>query len=538
MIRSGSLKRGMLLVTMVVTTLTSLAVFAVFSVIQHQELRALLIERLEQHAQLLATNVKQQIVHHDNDWHDSHLQTLIDADFIQTVHLYRYTENDTELSFFSSYNRPGMSPIPSRADRIDTLREAVVRQYSAELAIPLVADDNEQIGYLFVRASISELRRHIQIAMLSAFALALLTLIVTYIATSLLSRYFTRPVNRIISTMQQVARTKDYSLRVSSSELIELDMLAHNFNTMLDRVQQYLRQQQKAEQYAHQLNSELEQQVQDRTNALRNANQELLDTLEQLHQHQGRQVEAQKMSSLSELVAGISHEVNTPIGLAITSGSMLQEKLAALDARMQSEELTSSELQQFLQTATENASMVNRNLRRAADLVDNFKMLAIEHAGEDPTEVDLQALFEDIVTSCLTTLDPVQHVKTSVRCDITNPVRVKVGVWQQILASLLENSLIHGFAQREEGHIEITISHHVERLRVVYKDDGCGVPADILRRIFDPFVTSKRGSGNSGLGMHLIYNLVSHTLDGSIRCHSQPEQGFEVVIEYPLDITN
>ncbi|MGX5913291.1 ATP-binding protein [Aliidiomarina sp. Khilg15.8] len=538
MIRSGSLKRGLLLVTMVVTTLTSLTVFSIFSAIQYHELRALLVERLEQHALLLATNVKQQITHHDDDWHDSYLEALIDADFVQTVHLYRYAEDDAELSFFSSYNRAGMSAIPSRLDQISQLEEVEIRQYSAEIAVPLVTGNDEQLGYLFVRASISELHRHIQVSMLSAFGLVLITLIITFIATSLLSRYFTRPLNRIITTMQQVARTKDYSLRVKSSELVELDMLAHNFNTMLDRVQQYLRQQRKAESYAHQLNSELEQQVQDRTNALRNANQELLDTLEQLHQHQGRQVEAQKMSSLSELVAGISHEVNTPIGLAITSGSMLQEKLAALDARMQSEELTSNELQQFLQTATENATMVNRNLRRAADLVDNFKMLAIEHAGEDPTDVDLQALFEDIIASCLATLNASQHIHSAVHCDFADPVSVKVGVWQQILASLLENSVIHGFAQRDEGHVEISITRHLDRLRVTYKDDGCGVPADILRRIFDPFVTSKRGSGNSGLGMHLIYNLVSHTLDGSIRCHSQPDQGFEVVIECPLDITN
>lgn len=538
MVRSSSIKRGLMVVTMLVATLASLSVFAIFSTIQYHEMRGLLIERLEQHAQLLATNVKQQIAHHEDDWHDSYFDALIDADFIHTVHLYRYAESDNELTFFTSYNRAGMSAISSRADQIDQLREVRIRQYAAELAVPLVTDDGEALGYLFVRGSISELHRHIQIAMFSAFVLILLTLLITFIATSVLSRYFTRPLDRIISTMQQVARTKDYSLRVKPSKLVELDMLAHNFNTMLDRVQQYLRQRQKAESYAHQLNSELEQQVQDRTNALRNANQELLDTLEQLHQHQGRQVEVQKMSSLSELVAGISHEVNTPIGLAITAGSVLQEKIAALDNRMQEKTLGSDELQQSIQALTENTTMVNRNLRRAADLVDNFKKLAIEHAGENPTQVDLQALFEDICASCLATLEATDQVQVTVRCHVETLVNVKVGVWQQLLASLLENSLIHGFSQREQGHIDITISRQQERLRVVYKDNGCGVPADILRRIFDPFVTSKRGSGNSGLGMHLVYNLVSHTLDGTISCHSQPEQGFEVVIECPLDITN
>lgn len=538
MVRSGSLKRGLMLVTMLVATVASLAVFAIFSTIQYHELRSLLTERVEQHAQLLATNVKQQMAHHQDEWHDSYLEALIDADFVQTVHVYLYPEADGELSFFTSYNRAGTSAIPSRADQINQLRDVKTRNYSAELAVPVISATDERLGYLFMRADMSELHRHVQISMLSAFILVLLVLFITFVATNLLSRYFTRPLNRIIGTMQQVARTKDYSLRVKPSELVELDMLAHNFNTMLDRVQQYLRQRQKAESYAHQLNAELEQQVQDRTNALRNANQELLDTLEQLHQHQGRQVEEQKMSSLSELVAGISHEVNTPIGLAITSGSMLQEKLAALESRMQSGELTNSDLQQFLQTATENATMVNRNLRRAADLVDNFKLLAIEHAGENPTDVDMQALFEDIIASCLATIGASQTIHTDVHSDLTEPVSVKVGVWQQILASLLENSIIHGFVQRDEGRVSVSISRQQDRLRIVYQDDGCGVPADILRRIFDPFVTSKRGSGNSGLGMHLIYNLVSHTLDGTVSCHSQPDQGFEVVIESPLDITN
>ena len=521
----SSVRKGLLITTACITCVTSLSAFIIYAWFSFHQQQRQLESRVTDQAQALAINVAQQIAQHGETWQDDFPALINYSDFVVNAHVYTYT-SDGNLNFLTSYNRPGVAPIASREDAFTDLR---LGSQGIDIMFPFFAPQsvfaNTEIrpqGYVFIRADAQPLRDTLQFHTVVAFFVIVLAILLSLFLAAVLSRFFTRPLHEMIDVTAQVARTRDYHLRVPHSPFAELDMLGRNFNTVLERIEQFIRQQKKAEAATAQMTAELEQQVQERTTALRNANQELLETLEQLHQHQGRQVEAQKMSSLSELVAGISHEINTPLGMAVTAASMIDNSIQQLPESHQVK-------------LAQQLAIVQRNLTRSVELINNFKKLAIEHAGEEASAVEFGQMLDDIVTSARTYVEGGKHVDVQIQCDLKKPILAKVGIWHQLILSLFENSVLHGFASMETGRVELIVSEQDDQLQFIYRDNGAGVPADILRRIFDPFVTSKRGKGNSGLGMHLVYNLVTHTLDGTISCHSVPEEGFEVIIQCPFD---
>lgn len=524
----SSVRKGLLITTACITCVTSLSAFIMYAWFSFHQQQAQLESRVTDQAQGLAMSVAQQMGQYGESWQDAFPALVNYSDFVVNAHVYTYTSDGT-LNFSTSYNRPGVTPIASREEAFTDLRQARLGSQGIDIMFPFFAPDlaleNTEIrpqGYVFIRADAQPLRDTLQFHTVVAFFVIVLAILLSLLLAALLSRFFTRPLHEMINITAQVARTRDYHLRVPRSPFAELDMLGRNFNTVLERIEQFIHQQKKAEAATAQMTAELEQQVQERTNALRNANQELLETLEQLHQHQGRQVEAQKMSSLSELVAGISHEINTPLGMAVTAASMLDNTIQQVPESHQAE-------------LVQQLAIVQRNLTRSVELINNFKKLAIEHAGEEASAVEFGQMLDDIVTSARTYVEGSKHIEVQIQCDLKKPILAKVGIWHQLILSLFENSVLHGFAGADTGKVELIVTGEDGELQLIYKDNGAGVPADILRRIFDPFVTSKRGKGNSGLGMHLVYNLVTHTLDGTISCHSVPEEGFEVIIQCPFD---
>lgn len=535
----GTLRKGLLLTTASISAVVCVLCVGVLGYLHHQQLQHQLTARVVDASHALASNLSTALQGESDAWMTPFNPAQGGFEGALNVHVYGY-QAQGNLEFVTSYNRPGTPPVASRLERLTASAidseaaaqsvdgVAITRQgidYIAVIPAPQTdANANPQetpLGYLFVRADPSPLlqaTRYIAFAIIVAVALAI---VLSVFLATLLSRFFTRPLMALNSAAAEIARTRNYSQRLPRQRFHELDMLAYNFNTVLERVEQYISQRQRAELATNELNRELEQQVQDRTNALRNANQELLETLEQLHRHQGRQVEAQKMSSLSELVAGISHEINTPLGMAVTAASMLDDSLGE---------------RSDIAAANEQLAIVQRNLTRAVELINNFRKMAIEHTAEETVAIDFAELLEDIAASAKVYVDNAAGVQIGVTCDLERPVLAKVGVWQQLITSLIENSVTHGFTPAHETP-SISIDVNVvtgDSVRIQYQDNGAGVAPDILRRIFDPFVTTKRGQGNSGLGMHLVYNLVTHTLDGSIHCDSELDNGFSVTIECPF----
>lgn len=535
-IQFSSIKRSMLLIVLIVTTLALLIAFTINTYSQVQHYRDSLIERSVAYARVTAFNALSSVVFDDNETETQRLRSLRSTSFVEHVHIYKLDEVTGDLNFFASYNRRGLAPIPAKYASINSLGEPRIVGDHLEVAEPIQLD-NSVVGYVYLRSSMSELEAFVQRSIMLAVIVTLGTLILAALLTIRMRKTITSPLDRMVEVIQQVAREKDYSLRLPTSHLQEVDSVSHAFNIMLNRIQQHITRQEKAEQEASSLAAELEQQVSQRTQALKEANSELLKTLEQLHLYQSQLVESEKMASLGDMVAGIAHEVNTPIGLSVTASTLLQDKLHLMQEKFSDKRISTQEFERFLNDCDENLAIIYRNVNRAADLITAFKQVAVDQSSEVDRQILVVDFMQDVLLSIKPRLKDSTNFPIHIHCDPTLRIETKPGPLNQVLSHLITNSMVHGFDHRQQGEVNITIAIDADkRLEIVYEDNGVGVPIDIRRRIFDPFVTSKRGSGGSGLGMHLVYNLVTQVLKGNIHFFSEQEQGVEFVVRFPVTI--
>ncbi|GIX36357.1 MAG: hypothetical protein KatS3mg126_2136 [Lysobacteraceae bacterium] len=281
-------------------------------------------------------------------------------------------------------------------------------------------------------------------------------------------------------------------------------------------------------------NRELEQRVEARTAQLSRANQELATALEELRRAQRQLVEQEKMAALGALVAGVAHEINTPIGIAVTAASHLEQSARDLARAVEGGTLTRSALNAMLESSREGADLILCNLRRADQLIRTFKQVAVDQGSQERRVIDLAAYVDEVLTTWQPQLRRQQH---RVVCEIEPGIVFETlpGAIYQVLSNLIQNALVHAFEGRDGGG---TITLHGRRLgdalELIVADDGVGMSEEVRARVFEPFFTTRRGQGGSGLGLHIVYNLVTQALKGSISCQSAPGQGSRFVIVLPL----
>lgn len=274
------------------------------------------------------------------------------------------------------------------------------------------------------------------------------------------------------------------------------------------------------------LNATLEARVAERTCELESA-------LDNLRRTQGELLHSEKLASLGALVAGVAHELNTPIGNAVTVSTTLLDEQRRFKERTAAG-LTRSAFEDFLASVNEAGSIIERNLARAAELIGSFKQLAVDQTSYQRRAFDLREVVQEITLAMKPTIRRtpfrlVDEVPEGFRLD-SYP-----GPLGQVLMNLINNALIHAFEGRDHGTITLSAELAAEDwLAVSVSDDGCGVPAENLKRIFDPFFTTRLGKGGSGLGLHITYTLVSDLLGGRIEVHSTPGAGARFTVHLPL----
>jgi len=281
------------------------------------------------------------------------------------------------------------------------------------------------------------------------------------------------------------------------------------------------------------LNVELEDRVELRTAELQSANTSLQISLEQLKQTQDQLVQSEKMASLGGLVAGVAHEINTPVGMGVTAISHLEMKLDNYATRYETGQLTRSDFESLLKSATETSRIVHQNLNRAANLIRSFKQVAVDQTSNELREFNLSEYLDEILQSLTPKLKKGGH-QVSIDCPEDIVIFNHPGALSQVMTNLIMNSLIHGFSERDNGKINIKVSTHKSRgINLEYRDDGKGLAKANVAKIFDPFFTTARNKGGSGLGMHIVFNLVTQTLGGSIECDSKEGEGIHFSIKLP-----
>ncbi len=282
------------------------------------------------------------------------------------------------------------------------------------------------------------------------------------------------------------------------------------------------------------LNHELEQRVEQRTAELTRTNEALHGTVADLKLAQRQLVDAEKMAALGGLVAGVAHEINTPLGISVTAASHLQGETQRLRRLLDGGELQRSDLDAYEVTARESSEMILRNLQRADKLVKSFKQVAVDQSSEERRHILLAQYIDEILTSLRPALKRARH-RIIVECPADLGFVTMPGAIYQVLANLVMNSLIHAFEPDQPGEIRIEAAIKPGYVLLTYSDNGRGMSEEARSRIFEPFFTTRRGQGGSGLGMHIVFNLVTQGLRGTIECDSAPGQGVYFSIRIPLE---
>ena len=454
---------------------------------------------------------------------------------IHYINIYKkYPEN---FGIFASYNFKMGGSIANNTSRLTEQEKSqfTTPYFDGDIVkyVTSIKQNENEIGYVYIQLDIqSGLAFSTQLFII--FTVTFLVLLASVIFISFrLENVITTPLKELNADILHISQTKDYSVRIPSMPFKEVDILARNINHLLNRTERHITKLGVAEQQSLLLNIELEDKVNKRTEALKDSNQELLSTLEKLHQFQGQLVESEKMASLGDMVAGVAHEVNTPIGLGVTASTLLADRMDEIKTSFDNKTLKSSQLKRFLNEGQENVGIIYRNLNRAAELISSFKKVAVDQSSEDFRQFN----FDELLNEVLLTLAP-QIRNTPYQINITCPENLSVvskpGPINQVMINLILNSIIHGFDNRDHGTIDITVMKLGEQLNINFKDDGQGIDSAIKDKIFEPFTTTKRGEGGSGLGLHLVYNLVTQALGGSIRLDSEPEKGATFEINFPI----
>ncbi|MEH8016382.1 ATP-binding protein [Rheinheimera muenzenbergensis] len=530
--KTTSIKSALIWVIMLTCSLT-LCLAMMVSTLQDVKLqRSKLIAQLQGYASIIAFNARDSLLKDDADIEDNRLKSFKAVTMLHNVHIYKLMPGTAELSFFASYNRDGIGPFPVQFARIEQFSKPYVSDNHIELIRPIMLDE-QIIGYVYVRANQDELSSYIQTRVLLDIFIALIALGSAYFISSKLQQRFTTPIETLLNLVQKVAKEKDYRIRAPVAPIKEYNMLSRAFNTMLDRIEQQISKLQQAEQENRQLTLSLEQKIEQRTDALKTSNQELLNTLATLHQYQNQIVETEKMASLGQMVAGVAHEVNTPIGLGVTASTLMQDKLTDIQKAFDEKKLTSSQLAKFLAESKENLGIIYRNMERAASLISSFKRVAVDQSNDNRRQFNMLQLINEVLLSLRPNLKKTRH-QLVVNCPPELELDSKPGPINQILINLIMNSLIHAFEHTEQGTMTISVLVKNNNCTLSYTDNGTGVPENIKKRIFDPFVTTKRGEGGSGLGLHLVYNLVTQALNGKILLESTLGQGVSIKIDFPV----
>ena len=326
----------------------------------------------------------------------------------------------------------------------------------------------------------------------------------------------TTPITRMQMMMTEIASSQDFSRRVPVDRMDEIGLSLVAFNTMIEKIEE---------------SSLL---LLQRSNDIQTMHNELNTSFEQLKIAKDELVRSEKLAALGSLVAGIAHELNTPIGNGLMAMSTVCDALGSLRSEMAAKGLQRKTFESFLATMETASDIANRSLNRSAELVRSFKQLSLDQATDNRRTFSVREQLNGILLMLQPTLKKMPYqVETVVAEDLT--MDSFPGALAQILTNLVNNALIHGFEGRDHGRILIQIESGAPGfLTLRFADDGRGIPEKIMPRIFDPFFTTKMGQGGSGLGLHIVYNAVTVTLGGTIGVASEPACGTEFTLTLPL----
>jgi len=381
-----------------------------------------------------------------------------------------------------------------------------------------------------------------QIRILEAVLLILFLLITLF---AIISKT-TKPLIDLKNALKLVADSENETPQIEINSNDEIGDLSRSFNEMSINIID-------ARMAIQHLNEDLEDKVELRTKELNLKNNELVESLEiiqateeelvasnqnlsntlsELQEVQELLVESGKMALLGELVAGVAHEINTPIGVSLTVSSFIEREVNRLVDKVNENSLTKNEFLESLGRLEESSSSIVRNLLRAGELITSFKQVAVDQASHSVRKFN----FHDYIDETLRNLhSKFKHRKIDIvnNCPDDLTLISYPGAYAQVFTNLIMNSLIHGFDEEDTGLITIDVKKVDKSLIILFHDNGKGIPEEYIRKVFNPFFTTKRGDGGTGLGLNITYNIAINILKGNITCESNMNEGTTFTLTVP-----
>jgi signal transduction histidine kinase len=289
-----------------------------------------------------------------------------------------------------------------------------------------------------------------------------------------------------------------------------------------------------AKQQLRELNDALETRVRERSAALEQANRDLSNALETLKRTQHDLIASEKMASLGSLVAGIAHELNTPIGNSVLASTALTDRVAEFQRTLAEGSIRRSALNHHLEEVQLACGLISSSLERAASLIASFKQIAVDQTNDQRRRFRLQSVALDTAATYAPRLR-----RSAIHMQVDVPPELELdsypGSLYQVFNNLINNALLHAFEGRNCGSLWLSArAAGDEQVEIVFRDDGTGMAEEVQRHVFDPFFTTKMGSGGTGLGMNIVYNIVTGVMGGRIVIESAPGAGTTVRMVVPV----
>ena len=384
-----------------------------------------------------------------------------------------------------------------------------------------IEKSGETLGEVTIVYGTSKAREEAMQTSRTLLAVVVMQLLISlFLIGTWLTRRVLRPLDILRSSAETIA-AGDLQSPVPSLRQDEFGMLASRLDSMRDSLARSV--------------TGLEERVELRTNELKEVNARLQGTLEDLRRMQQSLVQSEKLASLGSLVAGLSHELNTPIGTGVTIVSTIVERCADLQKQVEAG-IRRSQLDAFVEDVTQASLLAQSSLERAAHLLHDFKQVAVDQTSSRRRTFQLS----DLVREMMVALN-IRYKHSLVRIAVRIPETIAMdsypGAIEQIISNLVENAVVHAFEDcaqcRVEIAAELTGDEHSHVVLTV-ADNGIGIPAEHQHHIFDPFFTTRMGKGGSGLGLSIVYGLATGMLGGQISVDSSPGQGARFTLDLPL----
>ena len=500
---SLSLKGAIVLGMALGILLPALVVGPVLALDTYQrELDARITSLLRQYGNMLAQSMSTPIWHVDQPAAESLVNSLMSNPDVIRVRV-----EDASLGPFIFVEKP----VPPGGKLIQEVRP--------------VLRDGATIGHVTIEMTTTHLQNQFMGKLVTAAVALLMQVLISFGFLFLLFEHrLMRPLRQLLNDAKRLS-SGELTAPVAVMRRDEIGVLAEGLDTMRENLNEQIS-------HVRDLNATLEQRVSERTQSLNTANQELVGAMAALKTAHDEIQRSERLAALGALVAGVAHELNTPIGNCVTVASTLQD-ITTQFAQTSTTGITRTALATFVDSTQHASELLTRNLNVAVELIRSFKQVAVDRTRAQLREFQLDAM----VAETLLVLSP-SFKRSHHTIEVEVPTGISMttypGQLGQILTNLINNAVLHGFADDRPGLIHISARLlSDEAVELVVRDDGVGIPEVNLRRIFDPFFTTRLGQGGSGLGLSIVYNLMKDVLGGTVQVESTLGSGTQFILVMP-----